>query len=215
MQIAWREARPYVLMPFAAGVGLITARVRRAGWAAVGAAAVAALFFRDPEREPRADPQLVFAAADGVVTRVEPRVDEPWLPGGALSISTFLSVHNVHVNRSPVAGRITRTQEVSGGFAPALFARSDANLQRRLAIDGAMGRVVVVQIAGMLARRISTWVRAGDNVAAGQRIGIIHFGSRTDVLLPVDRAEVLVHVGQRVLAGATPLARYRQPAASS
>lgn len=212
MQVAWREARPYVLVPLAAGGALLTAGRRRAGWPAVGAGAAAALFFRDPERELRADPQLVLAAADGLVTRVDPQVTEPWLPGGALGISTFLSVHNVHVNRSPVAGRITEVEDVSGGFAPALFARSETNRQRRLAIDGAMGRVVVVQIAGMLARRISTWVGTGDEVAAGQRIGIIHFGSRTDVLLPLERAEVLVSVGQRVLAGVTPVARYRHPA---
>lgn len=206
-RIAWQEARRYVLAPLIAGVGLLAAR-RRAGWLGVGAAGAAALFFRDPERSLVPEPGVLYAAADGIVTRVEEHVDEPWLPEGALGISTFLSLHNVHVNRSPVAGRITDVQVLSGGFAPALFARSEDNRRRRIAIDGERGRVVVVQVAGMLARTISGWAGTGDRVATGQRLGIIHFGSRTDVLLPVGSAEVLVRRGERVRAGVTPLARY-------
>lgn len=206
-RIAWQEARRYVLTPLLAGVGLLAAR-RRAGWLGVGAAGVVALFFRDPERPLTPEPGVVYAAADGIVTRVQEHANEPWLPGGALGISTFLSLHNVHINRSPVAGRITDVETASGGFAPALFVRAEENRRRRIAIDGIQGQVVVVQVAGMLARTITGWAGTGDRVAAGQRIGIIHFGSRTDVLLPVGSAEILVHRGDRVRAGVTPLARY-------
>ncbi len=207
MRIAWREARPYVLAPLAGGLALL-ASGRRAGWVGVGAATASALFFRDPEREPGTDPRVVYAAADGFVTSVDERKNEPWLPGAVTSISTFLSLHNVHVNRSPVGGRIVEVEEVPGGFAPALCARAEENRRRRLAIDGARGRVVVVQVAGLLARRISPWAGLGDDVAPGQRLGIIHFGSRTDVVLPSGVAEVLVKAGDRVRAGVTPLARY-------
>ncbi|MDP9417930.1 MAG: phosphatidylserine decarboxylase, partial [Actinomycetota bacterium] len=207
----------YVLPPLVGGTALL-ATGRRAGWArwagaaGVAAGVAAALFFRDPERPAPVHTDVVYAGADGFVTRVEERSDEPWLPGRATNISTFLSLHNVHVNRSPVTGRIVHEESVPGGFAPALFARSESNRRRRVAIDGARGRVVVVQVAGLLARRISPWVGAGEDVVAGQRLGIIHFGSRTDVLLPAGSAQVLVRPGDRVLAGVTPLARYTETA---
>jgi phosphatidylserine decarboxylase len=151
----------------------------------------------------------VYAAADGLVTTVEESVPDPWLPDGhAVRITTFLNLQNVHVNRSPVAGRLTEETSIGGGYAPALFPGAADNARRRIAIDGPAGRVVVVQVSGLLVRKISSWVAKGETVAAGQRIGMIHFGSRTDVLLPIGSAVVLVRPGQRVLAGVTPLARY-------
>lgn len=211
LPVAWREARPYVLAPLAAGAALL-ALGRRVGWAGVGAAAASAMFFRDPDREVTPGGDLVLAAADGIVTRVDEEAEDAWLPGGAVGIVTFLSLHNVHVNRAPVPGRVAEVEHVDGGFAPALFARAEENRRRRMALDGPRGRVVVVAIAGLLARRITPWVHLGDDVASGQRMGIIHFGSRTDVLLPAGSAEVLVRVGQRVRAGVTPLARYHPQA---
>ena len=104
---------------------------------------------------------------------------------------------------------MAQLQAVPGGFAPALFAGAGENSRRRMAIDGDAGRVVVIQVAGSLARKISVWVALGERLDVAQRFGMIHLGSRTDVLLPVDSAEVLVSVGQRVRAGVTPLARYR------
>ena len=206
---SWREARRYVLGSLALGVVLLLAR-RRSGWPALGAAGAVALFFRDPERRIVPESGVVYAAADGVVARVDGAISDPWLPeGGAIRISTFLSLHNVHINRSPVEGRIAKTEALRGGFTPALFPHSEANHRNRIAIDGEAGRVVVVQIAGMIARKVSCWVRPGECATAGQRIGMIHFGSRTDVLLPVGSADVLVRVGDRVRAGITPLARYR------
>lgn len=208
---SWRVARRYVLALLALGasVSLAGPRARRVALPGSAAAAGAvALFFRDPERPLQPVPGLVYAAADGVVTSVEPVVADPWAPGGVgCRIAVFLSLLDVHVNRSPVAGRVVDMEEIDGGHAPALFARAEDNRRTRLAIDSAAGRVVVVQVAGLLARSITSWVRPGDTLAAGQRLGLIHFGSRTDVLLPVDRTEVLVRVGDRVRAGTTPLAR--------
>lgn len=206
---SWQEARRYV-MP-AGGLGLVLLMLgRRTGWLAVGAAGLFLLFFRDPERHLDPAPEVIYAAADGVVTTIEESVPDPWMPNDrAMRISTFLNLHNVHVNRSPVAGEVTQVDSVRGRFTPALWARAEDNTRRRVAIDGARGRVVVVQVAGLLARRISGWVQQGEAVVAGQRLGMIHLGSRTDVLLPEGSADVLVTPGQRVHAGITELARYR------
>ena len=207
---SWQTARHYVLGPLFLGVALLLAGRRRSGLLATGIAGAVLLFFRDPERPLDPDPEVVYAAADGVVTDVED-THEPWIPGGeALRISTFLSIHNVHVNRSPVEGSVTKMEEVAGGFLPAFLGGSKGNYQNRLAIDGPKGRAVVAQIAGVVARRISRWVEIGERVAAGQRIGLIHFGSRTDVILPAGSADPLVSPGDLVWAGITPLARYRK-----
>ena len=208
---SWAVARRYVTGPLIVGSALLLAGRRRSGLTALGAAGAALLFFRDPERPLDPDPDVVYAAADGFVTNVE-EASEAWIPGGeALRISTFLSIHNVHVNRSPVEGSIVKQEEVEGRFVPAfLGGAKEENHQNRIAIDGPKGRAVVIQIAGMVARRISRWVQTGDTVAQGQRIGLIHFGSRTDVLLPAGSADPLVSTGDRVRAGVTPLARYRK-----
>lgn len=208
---SWRAGRRYVLALLSLGLPLLFTRGRGgrlAARGAIGAAGAVALFFRDPERRLVPETDTVYAAADGIVASVERAVEDPWLPGTpACRISVFLSLHNVHVNRAPVAGLITDVQELGGGFAPALFSRAVDNRRTRIAVDSDRGRVVVVQIAGLIARTISTWVRVGDSVAPGQRLGMIHFGSRTDVLLSAAGADVLVGVGARVRAGVTPLAR--------
>lgn len=206
---ALREARRYLAGALLAELALLVAG-RRPGRVLLGAGAVAAIFFRDPDRRIAREGDLVYAAADGVVVGVEPATD-PWMGDGeAVRISTFLSLHNVHVNRSPVAGRVAAAEELSGSFAPALFGRAGENHRRRLAIDGEAGRVVVVQIAGAIARRIASWVEIGHSVSAGDRIGLIHFGSRTDVLLPASSVDVTVRVGERVRGGVSAVARYRR-----
>lgn len=186
---------------------------RRVGWALTPTTLVTLFFFRDPERPVAADPDRIYASADGVVVGVEEAMDE-WLgKAEAVRITTFLSLHNVHVTRSPVAAEIVEAEEVRGGFAPAFFTRRSAgNYQKRLALEGDAGRVVLVQVAGMIARKITSWAGLGTRVAAGQRLGLIHFGSRTDVLVAAAEVEVLVKAGDRVLAGVSPLARFREGA---
>jgi phosphatidylserine decarboxylase len=113
------------------------------------------------------------------------------------------------VNRSPVAGQIAQTRDLGTGFAPAMnFAKSHGNRRREIGMNTANGPVLVVQVAGLLARRIVGWVEAGDQVAAGQKLGMITFGSRTDLIVPIDAATPLVQVGQRVTGGRTALARW-------
>ncbi len=205
---SWLAARRYVLSALIVG-GALTLFRRREAWWAFGAAGSVAWFFRDPQRQLCPDPDAVCAAADGVVTEVDPAATDPWGPGrDAVRVTTFLTLRDVHVNRSPVTGQVAAVEEVKGGFAPAFLGRSRTNRQNRVAMDGEAGRVVVVQIAGMVARAISCWIQPRDQVTVGQRIGLIHFGSRTDVILPAGSADVLVAPGDRVRAGVTPLARY-------
>lgn len=206
---SWEAARPYVMFPAIVGL-LLLALGRRSGWLGLGAGAASLAFFRDPERTLTPEAGVVYAAADGFVKSVE-EVEEPSFPDGrALRVSTFLSLHNVHVNRSPIAGEVARMEETGGRYAPALLAGSEENYGKRVEITGERGPAVVVQKAGMIARRISSWTRVGDRLGPGDRIGIIHFGSRTDVLLPAGSARAVVRPGQRTRAGLTPLFKYHE-----
>ena len=199
-----------MLVPLVLGALLLLAG-RRSGWLGVVAAGAMLGFFRDPERETRYQPDVLYAAADGLVREVDEAPD-PAMPGGrATRVSTFLSLHNVHVNRSPVGGVVGGIEEIGGGYYPALFRRSEENRRNRIEISGAIGPVVVIQKAGLIARRISTWVEKGERVKPGGKLGLIHLGSRTDVLFPAGAAEPLVRPGDTVRAGLTPLARYNGP----
>jgi phosphatidylserine decarboxylase len=202
----WPVARRYALPPFVAGLALAAARRR---WSLVPLVSAGALllFFRDPDRTLIPDRGVVYAAADGIVTHVD-QAEAPWLPfSQATRISTFLSLHNVHVTRSPIAGTVVDRDDLDGRLAPAFTSRaSDVNRQSRMVIDGPHGQAGVVLVAGALARRITSWVHVGDEVGAGTRLALIHFGSRTDVLLP-GGARPLVRPGARVVAGRTPIAR--------
>ena len=201
-----REARRYVLAVAAAELALAPLRLLKGRLLLlVGVACL--VFFRDPARETEREPDTLYAPADGVVVDVD-RVTDGWVDGEALRISTFLAIYDVHVNRSPASGRIVTAEETPGGFAPAFLGRARENHRKRIAIEDGARRVVLVQFAGMLARRISSWAWLGDRVEAGQRIALIHLGSRADVLVPAAEARPLVEVGQRVRAGLTPIARY-------
>ncbi|MCH9806229.1 MAG: phosphatidylserine decarboxylase [Alphaproteobacteria bacterium] len=164
-------------------------------------------FFRDPDRVTQLREGLVIAPADGLVAEVE-KVLPPHeldLGGGErFRIVTHLSPFDVHINRSPVAGRISRSVYVPGGFVnPTLDKESEDNERRLTVITTPVDQeFVVVQIAGMVSRRIVRFVHEGDNVGAGQRIGLIRFGSRVDLYLPPG-AIPRVSVGQRMVAGET------------
>jgi phosphatidylserine decarboxylase len=204
----WSVARRYVVSVLALGVPLALRGSRR-GWALFGLSAMIGIFFRDPERVMPEDPRLVYSAADGRITRIEHDIIEPWLPGGTgTRITVFMSIANVHVNRCPISGTITRSEQLGRGSLPAFLRRADTNRRNRVALEGAVP-LVVVQVAGALARNITNWRGVGEQVVAGQRLGIIHFGSRTDVVLPSAADDVLVSPGARVRAGITPIARFR------
>ena len=180
------------------------------GWVFVILALCIAYFFRDPDRVTPMRDGLIIAAADGTISSIESVVPPVELGLGSdrrVRISTFLSVLNVHITRAPVAGRIVRSIYVPGTFVnAALDKASEENERRAMIIERTDGvEVAVVQIAGLVARRIVPFVHEGDSVGVGERLGLIRFGSRVDVYLPVGRT-ALVSVGQTAIGGETVLA---------
>ena len=166
-----------------------------------------AYFFRDPERSGERGGGLVIAPADGRVVMIT-EVDEPaFLHGRALRISIFMNVFNVHVNRYPVSGTVRFVHYNPGKFLNAATDKSSLeNEQMSVGIESGSIRVLVRQIAGLVARRIVTYSREGDVVEQGERMGIIRFGSRVDVFLPPSASPV-VKVGETTAAGASVIAR--------
>jgi phosphatidylserine decarboxylase len=201
----------------AAGIALGLAaalRMRRRRsrlWLVPALAAVpVAAFFRDPERDPPEDESAVVAASDGRVLSVE-RLTDPRFgqPADYLRVAVFLSVLDVHVNRAPVAGRVVEYIVEDGGYAPAMRPAAEHNVAGYTVLDTERGRVVVAQRTGLLARRIVQRAPVGALLARGERFGLIRFGSRTDVYLPVDAADPVVAPGDKVAGGSTVIARWR------
>jgi len=165
-------------------------------------------FFRDPERKLPDDPAIIVSAADGLVVSVE-EMDEPDFQLGRMRrIAVFLSVFDVHVNRSPVRGRVKRTVYNAGKFLDARHPDAGAlNECRAWWLESENGPVAVRQIAGLIARRIVAWAKEGSLLTRGERLGMIRFGSRTEVFVPL-ACTVLVKPGDRVQGASTPLARW-------
>jgi phosphatidylserine decarboxylase len=200
----------YPLIAGGAAVTALTARYSRP-WTVVPLAFTVAttLFFRDPKRPLPSDKCKLVAAADGLVTRVD-TIDEPrFIKGRALRIVTFLSLFDVHINRMPVDGTVRYVEHLPGEFRAAWDAEADlVNERNYIGLETAYGPVLLIQIAGLVARRIVCHVGAGSSVRAGERMGMIKFGSRTDVIVPEGVAHSLVVPGRRVLAGVTPIGEW-------
>jgi phosphatidylserine decarboxylase len=208
-----------VLLPLAGLGALLALWLHPAWWALTGIVLPVWLFivsfFRDPQRAIPADPDVLVSPADGVVTHVD-EVEMPDFPDGrALRVSIFLSVFNVHVNRVPRAGRVGRVRYFPGQFLDARTKECHACNEQLWVdfIDERLGCPVrVKQIAGAVARRIVCWLKPGEAVGAGDRYGMIKFGSRTEVFIaPAAVAEVLVRVGDVVHGGSRVLLRLRSP----
>lgn len=185
----------------AAVTGCAALRSRRWAFAAVPTLALTGgmlWFFRDPERTPGTDG--IIASADGVVQSID-----PW-PDGRTRVATFMSPLNVHVNRAPLTGVVKSVEHKAGGFVPAFNKESEHNERVVWVFDTPRGEIELVQIAGTVARRIVPYLEPGAEVEAGERIGLIRFGSRVDVYLPPG-VEPAVTVGQRTRAGETRLDR--------
>ena len=200
-----RESIPFIVIP-----GLLVLVSLAAGFwyvAVIWAVVVLfmAYFFRDPKRVPPQDPNVVVAPADGRVTRVKSLASENGKPSTLVSI--FLSPFDVHINRSPIAGEVVDIKYSPGKFLMATNEKaSDVNEQNALVIKGDKVTVVCTQIAGILARRVVCWTRKGDNLALGQRFGMIKFSSRTDLILPAN-VDVIISEGSRVTGGVTVIGR--------
>jgi phosphatidylserine decarboxylase len=162
-------------------------------------------FFRDPDRVIPSEPGAIVSPGDGRVVVVQ---DEDYAGKRGKRVSIFLAVWNVHVNRSPAAGRITKIEYRPGKFVAAMRASASAENEQnvfRLSTDA--GELVFKQIAGLIARRVVSWKKDGDIVARGERIGLVRFGSRVDLWVP-RQAEILVKVGQNVKGGSSILASW-------
>jgi phosphatidylserine decarboxylase len=217
--VKWRfpsihpEGRKYVVIAAALTFLAYTLVSNFVGWLLVGGTIWVATFFRDPIRTtPRGD-KFIVAPADGLITMIARVPPPPELRGAeALAeaeytrVSIFMSVFDVHINRAPISGRVKRIAYVPGKFVNAdLDKASEDNERQHFLVEGADGlKVGFTQIAGLIARRILAFVKEGDTVEAGQRVGLIRFGSRVDVYLPQGIAARVV-LGQRAIAGETVL----------
>jgi phosphatidylserine decarboxylase len=162
-------------------------------------------FFRDPERQVPQETGIIVSPADGRVTKME-RVD-PQNPASPYVVSIFLSPLDVHINRSPVAGRISTINHIKGRFVSATRPESSlVNEQNVITFDTEMGTIIMKQIAGVIARRCVLWKVTGDTVALGERVGLIKFSSRTDLIIPAT-LNILIKRGDRVQAGVTIIGR--------
>jgi phosphatidylserine decarboxylase len=195
-----REGWPFVAIPGAIALGLALVGRRRLALPFAAAAAASAGFFRDPDRVIPALVNGVLAPADGRVMSVEDAVD-PFV-GPSVRVAIFLSPLDVHVNRAPIAGVVADTAYTPGRFVAAWDPAAEANERCAIRLQGEHTRVTVVQIAGIVARRIVCRVGSGDKLAAGERFGMIRFGSRTDCYMP-RTTEITVRVGESVRGGQT------------
>ena len=159
-------------------------------------------FFRNPRREIPQGQNLIVSPADGQVVKISR------IPNGASTISIFLNIFNVHVNRSPISGTLDQLEYKRGKFKVAFDEEaSRVNEQNVITISGQAGRVVVRQIAGLIARRVVCWKKPGCSLTRGELIGLIRFGSRVDIELP-EQARILVKLGDRVKGGSSILGEY-------
>jgi len=209
-----REGYPFIAYSAGLSVLLVLAAVKLSSGVLAVPAAIAVLltvfvisFFRNPERTPGGDANSVIAPADGTVIVVE-RVSETPLGVEALKISIFMSVFNVHVNRAPLDGRVVSIDYQQGKFLDARDGRASSENERNgVVLETSSGvRIAFVQIAGLIARRIICYPKVGDVLTRGSRYGLIRFGSRVDVYLPVGVAP-LVKLGDTTRSGETVLGR--------
>lgn len=217
------EGRKFALIAAAMSLGFALLAWETVAWPIAALVPCIAAFFRDPKRVSPQGDNLVLSPADGLITLIKqmdpPRelVMEdgsglPGLPPGPVTrISIFMSVFDVHINRTPIGGTVRRVVYIPGKFLNAdLDKASEENERQHILVERGDGRAIgFTQIAGLIARRIVPFVKPGDMLAAGQRVGLIRFGSRVDVYLPAG-TDPKVLIGQRVIAGETVLAEMGQ-----
>jgi phosphatidylserine decarboxylase len=193
-----KDAWSYLVPMLIAGVLATVLGLYTVGILLLLLAAFVAFFFRNPKREIPSDPRIIVSPADGKVVRIE-------RAGNTTSLSIFLSIFDVHVNRSPMAGRIESIDYKRGTFKPAFnHAASVENERNTIMVSQSGVNLVFTQIAGIVARRIVCWKKVGDTVGKGELVGLIRFGSRVDVLFPAGTTVTVGH-GARVRGGSSPI----------
>ncbi len=200
-----RDAYPYILFPVLGSLGCFYLKLPTTAILLLGLAGFMAFFFRDPERRIPQDDSVIVSPADGKVVGIV-KLD-PSTMASPTRLSIFLSVFDVHINRAPIAGEIKDVAFHSGAFKAAFAeAASLVNEQSVITIEGQHVQLIFKQIAGLLARRIVFTKRPGDRVARGERVGLIKFGSRVDIIFPPE-VEIVVNKGERVYGGSSVLGR--------
>jgi phosphatidylserine decarboxylase len=206
MSIA-RAAGPYLAWTLGAAA-LLLAGWHFLGWSVLGSGFTAAMvlalsvvwFFRDPVRKRPPDSGLLLSPADGIVHRFHS-------DGGTRTIEIFLRIWDVHIQRAPADGRVVSVRYTKGGYLPAnVRAAGTRNTRCETVFTTRRGRITVLQVAGLIARKVEAWTRRGQKVSQGERIGIIHMGSQCRLTMPKG-ARILVRKGRKVYGGLTPLAR--------
>jgi len=203
-----REGYPFILICVAAcALCSFFSYALAALWA--GAGLFVAFFFRNPKRTPPEDSDIIVSPADGRICAIEEFKDSPHVGGPAMKVSIFMSVFNVHMNRMPLAAKVSSIIYKPGKFLVAsLDKASEHNEQNILVLERPSGgKLAMVQIAGLIARRIVCYVKPGDDLSIGERFGLIRFGSRVDLYLPKPNT-IDVKVGDRVRAGRTVIGRW-------
>ena len=203
-----RAGVPYIIAALLASAGLLFCWHRWGGRGWAGAAIVAAVlalsflwFFRDPERRVRRDPGILLAPADGIVHRFHEGRD-------TVTLEIFLRIWDVHIQRAPAAGKVVSVRYTKGGYLPANMAGAGTRNTRCLMMFSTKrGRMGVTQVAGLVARKVESWMKPGQEILQGERIGIIHMGSQCRLELPKG-AVWLVKKGQKIYGGLTPVARW-------
>lgn len=170
-----------------------------------------AYFFRDEHRILPNNPNVLYAAADAHVMAVEEVFEDEYLMCECYKITTFLSIFDVHVNRSPMAGEVKYQKYTEGKFVPAYYKSATFKNERfAIGIDNGQNKILVIQVAGLLCHRIINWVQLGQNLLQGERYGMIKFGSSTELYVPKDIFEPCVKRGDRVIGGITEMGRMKQ-----
>ena len=202
-----RECLLFVIPLAVVALALFLFGLAKPAWVFLALAAFVLFFFRDPARVIPADEDLIVAPADGKVIRIDSSYQNDDFPDGAVCVSIFLSIFNVHVQRSPIAGTVAGKKYNKGGFLAAWDHRASEDNESNLTIfDTAVGKVGVKQIAGLVARRVVTRVNVGQTLAKGEHIGLIRFGSRVDLILPRS-VQLISKMGDKVSGGSTVMAR--------
>ncbi len=197
-----KEGIPFIIVPLLLALIFVYFQTWSLFIVFIALAAFIAFFFRDPERNVPQEPNVIVSAADGRITRIEETEE------GKL-VSIFLSPLDVHINRAPIGGKITKITYTKGKKIPATSDKASyINERNSLVIENEKLKVTCTQIAGILARRIVCWKNEGDKVEIGERFGLIKFGSRTDILMPPS-VEILIQIGDKVRGGETVIARLK------
>jgi phosphatidylserine decarboxylase len=203
-----REGWPFIALFAVVAVLLYFIASTTGAIAGLVLTAFGVFFFRNPHRQIMQQRGTVVAPADGRVMDVKSVAEDHYIHDRAIRVRIFLSIFDVHINRMPVAGKVEWVKKVSGLYLPAYKDEAgDKNARNYVGMITEWGKILVVQITGLIARRLVCWVQTGDTLQTGQRFGLIRFGSCTEIYLP-EEATILVSPGQKVKGGETVIARF-------